>query len=214
MNLRDFNQVLFEQYNLLENVKELSSPLLVSSNNEYLNNMKNSSHRIFYIGQETNGWVNDYNNDSKIDVNLLEDIYLEVLKRKNNREFFRFLNNFSSMPYDNVVWTNVLLAGKKYGVGYPKITDKLQELSLENLIFLYKYFKPDITLFVSGPNNPYYEIVKSFLEAINSKIDNYPTITNPVINNKEKNIFWTYHPNYLNRAHLKEKVLNIIKTSN
>jgi len=212
MILSDFNCELFEQYNKIENVSELSSPLLVSSDKDYLNNIKNSNYKVLYVGQETNGWVNDYK--CNINVNLLENIYLEVLKRKNSREFFRFLNNFSSMPYDNVVWTNVLLAGKKYGVGYPKITDKLQELSLENLIFLYKYFKPDITLFVSGPNNPYYEIVKSFLEAINSKIDNYPTITNPVINNKEKNIFWTYHPNYLNRAHLKEKVLNIIKTSN
>jgi len=212
MILSDFNCELFEQYNKIENVSELSSPLLVSSDKDYLNNIKNSNYKVLYVGQETNGWVNDYK--CNINVNLLENIYLEVLKRKNSREFFRFLNNFSSMPYDNVVWTNVLLAGKKYGVGYPKITDKLQELSLENLIFLYKYFKPDITLFVSGPNNPYYEIVKSFLEAINSKIDNYPTITNPVINNKEKNIFWTYHPNYLNRAHLKEKVLIIIKTSN
>ena len=134
MNLSSFNQRLFEQYNLLEKIKELSSPLLVSSNNEYLNNVKNTNYKIFYIGQETNGWVNDYNCDSKIDVNLLENIYLEVLKRKNNREIFRFLNNFSSEPYKNVIWTNALLVGKKYGVGHPNITDKLQ-----NLIFLYKY---------------------------------------------------------------------------
>lgn len=206
MELKEYNKVLIEKYKKLENILELSAPLLVSTDTTYLNNIKNSNNKILYIGQETNGWF-----DNNINQELLEKTYLEVLNRKNNRDFWRFLYNFSIDNCKNVIWSNTLIAGKRYGIGHPNITDKLQDLSLKNLLFLYEYFKPDITLFVSGPNNPYYEIVKSFLTEINAKIDNYPTISNPLIFDKEKDIFWTYHPNYLNRSHLKQKVLNTIK---
>lgn len=206
MELKEYNKVLIEKYKKLENILELSAPLLVSTDTTYLNNIKNSNNKILYIGQETNGWF-----DNNINQELLEKTYLEVLNRKNNRDFWRFLYNFSIDNCKNVIWSNTLIAGKRYGIGYPNITDKLQDLSLKNLLFLYEYFKPDITLFVSGPNNPYYEIVKGFLTEINSKIDNYPTISNPLIFDKEKDIFWTYHPNYLNRSHLKQKVLDTIK---
>lgn len=207
MEIRIFNETLLKKYNLIDNVTELSSPLLVSSDSDYINNVKNSNNKILYVGQETNGWVNDNINEG-INQDLLESIYLEVLQRKNSNEFFKFLSNLSSDCYKNVIWANTLIAGKRYGIGHPNVTDKLQELSLENLLFLYKYFKPDITLFVSGPCNPYYEIVKSFLNIIHSKIDDYPTIYNPLITDKENNIHWTYHPNYLNRVHLKQKVLD------
>lgn len=213
MELKEFNCNLFENYYTIKNVSELSSPLLVSSNTTYITNVKNSNNRILYVGQETNGWVND-GNYSIITQELLEDTYLEVIKRKNTNEFFKFLDNFSTNNYENVIWTNTLIAGKKYGIGYPNLTDKLQELSLENLLFIYKYFKPHMTLFVSGPCNPYYEIVKEFLNTINSKIDTYPKISDPVTLDSDKNIFWTYHPNYLNRVHLKQKVVQNIKISN
>ena len=213
MELKEFNYNLIEKYNTIENVTELSSPLLVSTNKTYLNNIKNSNNRILYIGQETNGWVND-GDYSVITQELIENTYLDVIKRKNSNEFFKFLNNFSANNFHDVIWSNTLIAGKKYGKGHPVITDKLQELSLENLIFLYKYFRPHITLFVSGPCNPYYEIIKEFLNTINSKIDTYPKNDNPVILDSDKNIFWTYHPNYLNRSHLKQMVLKNIKISN
>ncbi len=213
MELKEFNYNLIEKYNTIENVSDLSSPLLVSTDTTYLNNINNSNNRILYIGQETNGWVND-GNYSVITQELIENTYLNVIKRKNSNEFFKFLNNFSTDNFQNVIWSNTLIAGKKYGKGHPFVTDKLQELSLESLLFLYKHFKPHITLFVSGPTNPYYEIVKGFLNTINSKIDNYPKKSTPVISDKDKNIFWTYHPNYLNIVHLKQKVLNDIKISN
>ncbi|MBE6153042.1 MAG: hypothetical protein E7166_02275 [Firmicutes bacterium] len=210
MELKEFNKTLIDRYRTIENVVDLSAPLLVSTDSNYLNNISNSNNKVLYIGQETNGWINDIN-DWSLTQELIESVYLEVIKRKNNNEFFRFINNFSTNTYQNVIWSNTLIAGKKYGKGYPVITDKLQELSLENLVFLYKYFKPDITLFVSGPNNPYYEIIKEFLNIINSKIESYPKISNPVVYNKEENIFWTYHPNYLNMKHLKTKLLSKIK---
>jgi len=213
MELKEFNKTLIDKYKSIENVVDLSAPLLVSTDSNYLYNISNSNNKILYIGQETNGWINDIN-DWNLTQELLESVYLEVIKRKNSNEFFRFINNFSTNIYQNVIWSNTLIAGKKHGKGHPIVTDKLQELSLESLLFLYEYFKPTITLFVSGPSNPYYEIVKEFLNTIKSKIDSYPKISNPVISDKEKNIFWTYHPNYLNMKHLKKKVLRNIKNSN
>ena len=50
------------------------------------------------------------------------------------------------------------------------------------------------------------------LKNINSYLCNmWPTGKNPILYDCDKKIIWTYHPNYLNRSHLKEESLNKIK---
>lgn len=187
----------------------LSNPLLVSSNTEYLKRLK-SQKRIMYIGQETNGW------ELSPKIDKLEECYLNFLKNgASNRDFWRFIKLIRDKENENltdIVWSNALICGRYEEKGTPIITELLEEKSLENLEFLYNFFKPNMIVMVTGPNNPYYEIIQEFLKYINSSLVNlYPTPAEMLLIDETKNIHYTYHPNYLNR---KGKLLELSKTIN
>lgn len=209
MSLREHNIKLLEE--LKDKIKnyDLSGPLLVSSNKDYLNNLKENK-SIFYIGQETNGWYNSF------DVNILEEGYFNFLMNNNyNKEFWRFLKivrGTNSNSFSNVLWSNALICGKKDEIGTPSVSGQISEVSLENLKYLYNLIKPDMTLIVSGPNNPYYEIITEFLKYINSSLSGlYPNKNDTLLSDLENNVHYTYHPNFLNR---KGKFLEISKELN
>lgn len=87
----------------------------------------------------------------------------------------------------------------------------LKKLSIEYLIEVTKIFNLEYTIFVSGPKNPYYNMVIEYLKEMKSTLINeYPTIENLVVNDEK--IIWTYHPTFQNRSHLRDKVLE--KTRN
>lgn len=94
--------------------------------------------------------------------------------------------------------------------GFPNEHNLLFDISVEYLTELYYSFKPDKIIIVSGPRDPYYQIIKTFLNKINVEISNYPTMNNPLI--KVNNICWTHHPNYLNEKKLKNKIIEQIKS--
>lgn len=213
--LRQYNLELLNQFKNLEHRDEFSFPLLVSSNTEYLEKLKTEKNRILYIGQETNGWVN-YNPDKKLDVDTIEDRYLEFIEAGcNNKEFWRFIKQImrSDNVSDNVIWTNSFIAGSKDSKGAPIHKEEINEMSINNLIYLYQYFKPTMTLIVSGPNNPYYSVVNEFLKSIDSSLtQQYPRSENILVGDETNNIYWTYHPNYLQRkGQLKEVSSMLIK---
>ena len=54
--LRIYNETIYDKYKSIEGVEDISSPLLVSSK-RYIENVKDKP--VMYIGQETNGWVNE-----------------------------------------------------------------------------------------------------------------------------------------------------------
>ena len=54
--LNELNKYIYEEYKQLPNREELSIPLLISSNDDYTNNLER---RVLYIGQETNCWMNN-----------------------------------------------------------------------------------------------------------------------------------------------------------
>ena len=57
-----------------------------------------------------------------------------------------------------------------------------------------------MTLIVSGPNNPYYEIITDFLKYIKSSLSGlYPNMNDMLLSDIKNNIHYTYHPNFLNR---------------
>ena len=43
-------------------------------------------------------------------------------------------------------------------------------------------------------------------------VDNRPTVQNPVLIDSNKGVIWTYHPNYLNKSHLKDEVIQKVLT--
>lgn len=188
---------------------KLSNPLLVSSDEEYVEKIRNTK-SIMYIGQETNGWELNQNIDK------IEDCYLNFLSSgATNREFWKFLKllrNKDNNDLRDIIWSNALICGKYEEKGTPIVTDLLQEKSLQNLIFLYQYFKPFMIVIVAGPHNPYYEVVTEFLKHINSSIQSlYPKSNEMLISDEKENIHYTYHPNYLNR---RGKLLELSKTIN
>ena len=196
--LKEFNKYIFDKYKNLRNIDNLSSPNLVSSK---IFNEKIEKHPILYIGQETNGWINYDKDINEITLDIIEDTYDFFLIQKHTTKsiFWRFLKNCLNDNYQNfyknVVWCNTLLCGKRYGKGTPDIDENLKQLSLENLLFIYNFFKPRAIINVSGNSNPYYDINKYFFKEIKSSLlDSYPTDNNPLLIDYEKNIFWAYHP--------------------
>ena len=217
--LHIFNEKIYEKCNLLKNKDELACPLLVSSNNQYLEKINESKQKILYIGQETNGWVN-YDDNNEFMVNEIEKVYYDfMMKSDYNKPFWQFIKSIigpDNKVFDNIIWNNIFITGKRSEIGPPSNYNEIGEISLEYLLFLYEYFNPKNVILVSGPNNPYYDITIKFLKEIKSNIKTYPTVNNNMLIDYEKNIFWTYHPNYQNRKNFindnEEKIKKIILT--
>ena len=201
--IREFNESIFTKYNLIPNVHELSAPLLISSNPIYIEKVRAAKPRILFIGQETNSWVN-YDSDKTLTLEDTEKTYQHFLEIEcaTGRPFWRFIRECLKIERNElsnyVLWSNVLLAGKKNNIGAPILSDKLKALSLEYLLFLYREFKPDLTLFVAGPNNPYKDIIIKFLNIINAHLNGeFPTSSNSLLTDLAAKIAWTYHPSFL-----------------
>lgn len=216
--LREFNKELINKYNNLKSRQDLSFPLLVSSNEKYLEELKFHK-KVLYIGQETNCWLNYHSDDIQPQVQEVEDAYYNFLSKKcaTNRDFWTFIRNCLDIDRSelskNVIWSNLFVAGKRTNIGAPNYTDDLAMLSLENLMFLYEYLKPKSIVLVGGPSNPYYKLAINFLKQLKSNlINSYPTLNNPLLIDEDKNIFWTYHPNYQNKKNIKTKIIGEIKS--
>lgn len=200
--LKIYNKNILQKFLQLKNKDCLSYPLLISSNQKF-----EKGEKILYIGKETNTWLYKYD---KVTQNLLEQKYEELLNKLPNTTFWKFLSEINS-DSKNVIWANTLICGDKYTKGTPKNYEDIKELSIEYLIFIYEYFKPDETVFVCGPNNPYYEIVNKFLNYYNINLE-CPNKDNLINYNEKNNIYWTYHPNFL-RYQKNNKVITKIKNN-
>ncbi len=212
--LRIYNETIYDKYKSIEGVEDISSPLLVSSK-RYLENVKDKP--VMYIGQETNGWVNE----NGFIIHELDEIeksydYFLLERHTSGSIYWQFIKDVLNTEYSNlskeILWINTLLCGKRYGKGHPIVNEELKRLSLNYLLFLYDYFDPKYVINVSGPNNPYYDITDKFLKKIGIYMD-YPNSNNPVI--IKDNYIWTYHPMYLrqskNEEIVKEKIKELIK---
>lgn len=206
--LNELNKYIYEEYKQLPNREELSIPLLISSNDDYTNNLER---RVLYIGQETNCWMNYDDSTYLPDVDAIEDKYFNFLKDgARNRDFWVFIRSVLELQREgllsNVIWNNVFIAGKRRSMGHPETNDKLENLSMEYLLEITKIFNPEHIIFVCGPTNPYYRVVTKYLKEINSGlVYEYPTPDKLVIN--DDRVIWTYHPAYQNRIHKKDEVL-------
>jgi len=214
-SLKDFNMYILEKYNQIENNEELSSPLLISSDKSYIDGL---DRKIMYIGQETNCWFNYNFPNSEVTSAALEQTYFTFLQQgARNREFWKYFKQILDITderlINNVIWNNTFIAGRRREMGAPCVSDELLDISLEYLLYIMGFFKPQHIILVNGPRNPYYELTIRFLKQIKSNlVDTYPSMTNPLIVDEEHNIFWTYHPAFQNRMGIKEEVMSKIKS--
>lgn len=213
--LRNYNKYILDECNKFIFKEDLATPLLVSSDNKYINGLNK---KILYVGQETNGWLNYNNKFFNPSVEEVENGYIKFLKEKgtNNKDFWDFIRKCLNISREemskNIIWSNTIISSKRQGLGHPKITNELEKVSVDYLTYLYNYFKPDYTILVNGPNNPYYKITIEFLKNIKSNlINDWPNKNTPLLIDYSKNIMWTYHPNYLNRSGLKNDVIKKVK---
>lgn len=211
--LNELNKYIYEEYKKLSNREELSLPLFISSDNNYIDNL---DRRVLYIGQETNSWMNYYDKDYLPSIDIIENKYLEFLESgARNRNFWLFIRNVLNISKEelkyNVIWNNTFITGKRLGIGHPNDNKTLEDLSLEYLLEITKIFDPEHIILVCGPTNPYYRIITKYLKEINSKLTyNYPKPNDLVISDEK--VIWTYHPAYQNRIHKSEEVLTKVKS--
>ena len=195
--LKIFNEKIYNKCLNLKNKELLSSPNLVSSK-KFLNSIKEKP--ILYLGQETNCWVNNKVDNPTLDeIENSYDNFLIDNGVNNKSAFWQFIKSATGIDYrdlyKNIVWSNTILVGRRYTSGAPEIDKDLFNLSLENLLFLYDYFKPSAVIFANGNSNSYRNITNKFLTEIGSILyDEYPTNENLLLIDEDKNIFWTFHP--------------------
>ena len=201
-----YNIEAYQRYKLCEqeNPNQLSSPLLASPQ------IIESPGKILYIGQETNTWGKEINNNF---ISNLEALYDNFLKNDaTNRPYWKFIKGMiNESLYDSVVWSNLLLCGKKDTLGTPNVSQQLLELSEDYLYHLYEVSKPRSVVIASSPNSVYKELINHFFEKVDCDIKDTLSTSQPVLVDEEKNIIWTYHPRYLAQSKNTEKVKTICK---
>ncbi|MDD3452721.1 MAG: hypothetical protein PHN42_00365 [Bacilli bacterium] len=193
-----------------------SLPLLMPSDDEFLEKRRNS-YQLMYIGQENPGWLNWM---EEFDLEKIQQKYIDQLKHfmnlgsKTTTPFWGFLREIKNdLNEDNLIWTNCLLLGSKYGNKRAHNYKDIEKISLLNLIYLYKYFKPDCVVIVAGPENPYYTIIQYFLEEIDSSLrGKCPDKRNLLVSDLNMNIHYTYHPQALARGNVFGEVAEKVKT--
>lgn len=183
----------YEKYLLCshESPEQLSYPLLVSPK------CIEKTGKILYVGQETNTWGNQGNNE--LSVEQLEYLYDSFLKNgATNRPYWKFIKEMIHEPlYDSVVWTNLLLCGKRDSMGTPEVSEFLFQLSEEYLWNLYQISQPSSVIIMSSPNSVYKHLIKRFLEKLNCQITEIISSKQPVLIDEQKKVIWTYHPKFL-----------------
>jgi len=198
-----------------------TNPLLLFIDEEKL---KNADIKVMIFGQETNDWDGDFKNDMSISL----DNYDEFLNLNNpfsyGGQFWNGFNRFLTLLSEKypskkieAIWNNVIKIGnsgrdKNYPPEYIYNIEKEYFNVIKDEINI---LKPDIILFMSGPN---YDIeLENSLGNVNFKrlVENFTErqIAKLEYENLE-NIYRTYHPNYLWRNNIDSYFSEIISDLN
>ncbi|MHB8057270.1 MAG: hypothetical protein ACYDHC_05175 [Desulfuromonadaceae bacterium] len=209
------NQRLLELYKSHESViyeissrcsEDMEGPFLIAPDEAYWS----ARTKVVFVGQETNGW------SSQDDISSQMATYtrFDLGKSYYSSPFWNVIRKFeSALTGSN--FSSAWLNFNRYDQegGRPSwdnqcILSELDFLFLEEL----KLLTPDIVIFFTGPN--YDERIAALMEATYLPVKNFPIRQLGEIKASEfKTImFRTYHPNYLRRSGLEEKVIEEICT--
>lgn len=214
MNLRIYNEKVFSKYMKLDYAK-MSCPLLVSTEKDYIENLKEP---ILYIGQETYTWLN-HEDDFVYDIDNIEERYYQFLKEtpftmKNTFwKFFKENTGIEKQEFINrLIWGNCYICGKKNDKGLTEYHDDIKDISIEYLINIYKELNPKLTIFACGNREEYYNVVKEFVKIIKDYNIEKINKQNEIV--EVEDILYTYHPNNLryskNKNQIKEKIKSLL----
>jgi len=200
---------LSKNLNLILNDKDLTqkptNPLLI-----YVDEKKyfESDLKVMIIGQETNDWGENFSGNFQKTIEIYDEFYNSGYATNTyGGHFWNGINRFSSLleskfPEKKIsyIWNNVVKIGAS-GRDQNHPQNHIYHAELDNFKVLEKEIEilnPDIILFISGPN--YDSNISSILNDVKfSNIDE--TFSSRQIAKlsfkNHKNMFRTYHPNYL-----------------
>ena len=182
---------------------EVDGPILMHCWEEQY---KKSQYKILFVGQECNGWIGYM--DDKIDVSIDGYKQFEMSHSGNRTIFWQYVNKINSAlnpdqaEMKNFLWTNVskfsTLDGNALDWGtHLSTVNKFNCLREEIAIT-----KPDIVIFLSGPNYDG-KINVQFNDEVNFKKFKDRHLRETVIlehPDLPKHTYRIYHPNYLQRS--------------
>jgi len=190
-----------------------ANPLLLTVNQDY----QGSDIKVMVIGQETNGWFEQFSNIDEI-TKVYNEFFWGGRCYKRGGQFWNGIKNFKirlQQKYPdkriNIIWNNVIKIGKAKGKNKPpEYIQKIEREYFKVLELELEILKPDIILFLSGPN--YDDIIKQHFPKI---------IQEAMLSIKQRqlckfsikgnsNCFRTYHPNYLYRSRKLDYFFEII----
>jgi hypothetical protein len=216
-----------DKYNngLHKKAEKTAYPLFIRSNSGY----ECADVKLLIFGQETNMWCAEDEKifSSNISLNEILELYDNFFGKK---ACYKKPSNFwpcikylidklqekNSCIKIDYLWSNIIKMAYYYKKGIPSFYEKIVKPILNSLVVKeVKILKPDFILFFTGP---YYDFVIDdiFKNPQKKKINkfNERQLCEIVIQDVKK-CFRTYHPQYLNRSKLKNKVINkIIRTIN
>lgn len=183
---------------------KMHGPFLISPNSKF----SSSKVRVIFIGQETNGW------SSKSDIADQMETYsnFNLGEKYYSSPFWNVIRKFESSLIGDTYsssWLNINRYdqnNKKPSNENLKILGKLDDLLLSELQIL----TPNITIFLTG--HSYDRRIISLLDAKKKVVEgvNSKTICEYESSSITGRVFRTYHPNYLRRSRLENKVISEI----
>lgn len=205
-NWESLSSKLFEINKNEDNKLTASHPLLIKVNEE---KYQNSDIKIMIVGQETNGWYDDFTGDMNISLNGYESFFNSNYCYSYGGQFWNGVKKFKTKieekyPNKNVyiLWNNICKIGnsqentnraaqyiqnvenKEFNI----IKDELEILNPDIVIFFTGHSYDNIRELKLGKVD--YESINDFKESQLVKIKD----------SKIKNMFRTYHPGYLYRG--------------
>lgn len=194
--LEELNAEVLEKIKFIDKDYELSCPLLLTNE---------AKGKILYIGQETNTWNGSHKN---VATSMeLEKKYNEYYlgNKMCNREFWKFIRNACMCNdianYGNITWSNLFICSRVNEKGTPRLHNEIEDISVEYILNVIDELKIEKIIAVVGPKNPYYNVLMKLMGELNWQVDDYPTISNPVVYSDNNKLLYSYHPNFLNRIH-------------
>jgi hypothetical protein len=199
-----------------------ANPLLLKPKESYFN----SSFKVMFIGQETNGWENSFK-DSKGVQHLLEvyDSFAnDGITLKHNGQFTNAIKAFKSKfleysPDAEFVWSNIIKIGKDWDKGTPQKEilewqEPWNDVQRQEMQIL----NPDTVIFLTGPNYDRY-IRHVYEDVIISEVEGFTIRELAKVQSKHlpDNTYRTYHPGYLYRFgfyRVQDAIFNFIKQNN
>ncbi len=211
--MRHINQQILDLYKRHETAiysissrcaEEMEGPFLIAPNEGYWR----SATKVAFVGQETNGWSSER----------------DIATQMSTYSRFNLGDAYYSSPFWNVIrklekaltasthasaWLNLHRydqGGTRPSWDNQQILSELDFLLLDELRLL----GADVVIFFTGPD--YDHRLRSLFQTAQRPITTFPLrqLCEIETSSLEGIIFRTYHPNYLRRSGLEEKVIDVI----